>query len=88
MKGHSYTIPEEATAGEWGRKGREAQELILKKQEKKNFFFKAKIVRQFWKKYTGKLNGAHNLEISTWAASGLSWGNNTGEIYFEGKMLG
>lgn len=40
VKGHSYTIPEEATAGEWGRKGREAQELILKKQEKKNFFLK------------------------------------------------
>lgn len=38
VKGHSYTIPEEVTAGEWGGKGREAQELILK--HKKKFFFK------------------------------------------------
>lgn len=38
VKGDSYTIPEEVTAGEWGRKGREAQVLILKKQEKKIFF--------------------------------------------------
>lgn len=75
------------TAGEWGRKDREAQVLILKKQEKKNFF-KAKKVRQFWRKYTGKLNVAHNLEISTWAASGLSWESYTGEIYFEGRLLG
>ena len=34
VKGHSYTIPEEVTAGEWGGKGREAQELILKQKKK------------------------------------------------------
>ena len=39
VKGDSYTIPEEVTAGKWGRKGREAQVLILKKQEKKKIFF-------------------------------------------------
>lgn len=29
-----YNIPEESIAGEWRRKGQEAQELISKKQKK------------------------------------------------------
>lgn len=85
MKGPSYTIPEELTAEEWGREGQRSPRV--KKQEKK-FFFNVRKVRQFWMKYTEKLNVARNLEMSTWAASGMSWNNRTGEILFEGRMLG